>query len=260
MQKYKRKKIQNSKLKKFKILGVFFIFLFIILFGFLGFLIFRVFTLEKFAYVNNKDGDVEIIIIDAPKDKYTKLLINKGFIVESSRNYGQYEIGKLWILGQKDGTKGKLVTETIIKNFSIPVYFWKDGKSSNLNLFQKIKSVLIYNKLTDYDYTLKTTNTPDSFLVNFIDSKTELSSPKLELVDLTGNSHLAENLVNILAIYGVKTTSYLKGYDEKLDCEVSGVNKYLVKIVEQIFSCQKSSSNVDVDLRIRIGKVFADRF
>lgn len=260
MQKYNHKKLQNSKLRKLKIIGILFIFVFIILFGFLGFLIFKVFTLEKFSYVNNDDGNVEIIIIDALKDKYTKSLINKDFIVESSRNYGQYEIGKLWILGQKDGTKGKLITETIAKNFSIPVYLWKDGKSSNLNLFQKIKSILVYSKLTEYDYTLKTTSTPDSFLVNFIDSKTELIFPKLELVDLTGSSHLAENLANILGIYGVKVISYFKGYDEGLDCEVSGVNKYLVKIVEQIFSCRKSHDDVNVDLRIRIGKVFAERF
>lgn len=258
---YKKYKLKKQKsLKANRLLNIIILLTVVISFLILIFGFWKIQTLKKFAYVNNNDGNVEIIFIDALRDKYIKSLINKDFIVQSSRNYGQYEIGKLWILGQKDGTKGKLITETVTKNFSIPIYLWKDGKSSNLNLFQKIKSVLVYNKLTEYDYTFKTINTPDSFLVNFIDSKTELSYPKLELVDLTGSNHLAEKLANILAIYGIKITSYSKGYDKGLDCEVGGIDKDLVEIASKIFSCQKKLDDGGVDLKIRIGKIFAERF
>ena len=254
----KRQGEKRIKNKRIFIYGLvtFLIFLFMLI----VLMIFKMQTLEKFAYVNNSDGNVEVVVIDSTKDKYLKILIDKDFTVESSRNYGQYRIGNLWILGRKDGTYGKLVAETVTKNFAIPIYLWKDGRYSNLNLLQIIKSIFVKNQLFDYDYTLKTTNTPDSVLINFINSEADSSSSKLEIVDLTGSSNLAENIVNILGVYGVKATSYSKGYDENLDCEVSGSNRDLVDVVSKIFSCQKKSDNKETDLRIRIGKVFAGRF
>ncbi|HLD91904.1 MAG TPA: hypothetical protein VI795_00760 [Patescibacteria group bacterium] len=256
--KLKEKRLKGKKNKKVLVFAtvalLFFLFLSFIFF------IFKLQSLKKFAYVSNKDGNVEIIIVDSQKDKYLKMLISKDFNLESSRNYGQYEIGNLWILGQKDGFKGKLIAETVTKNFSIPIFLWKDGRSSNLNLLQRLKSIIVQKELTEYDYVLKTVNTPDTVLVNFIDSEMEFVSPKLEMVDLTGSNSLAKNIVNILGVYGVKTTSYSKGYDENLDCEVSGFNQYLVDTVVKIFSCEKKEKDVNVDLRIRIGKVFADRF
>lgn len=233
---------------------------------FFVFLIFKIQTLKKFAYVNNNGGNVEVIVIDSQKDKYLKILIDKDFNVQSSRNYGQYKIGNLWVLGQKDGFKGKLVAETVTKNFAIPIYLWKDGRYSNLNLFQAIKSSIVQKQLFEYDFTLKNINTPDSVLINFASddsfllSETDVTLPKLEIVDLTGGSNLAENIVNILGVYGVKATSYSKGYDENLDCEIGGFNKTLVDVVSKIFSCQKKLDDGGADLRIRIGKAFVDRF
>lgn len=258
VKRHKEKRIKNVKNKR---ILVFWLVLFLIsALIFFVFLIFKIQTLKKFAYVNNSDGNVEVIVIDSQKDKYLKILIDKDFNVQSSRNYGQYKIGNLWVLGQKDGLRGKLVAETVTKNFAIPIYLWKDGRYSNLNLFQVIKSSIVQKQLFEYDYTLKTTNTPDGVLINFANSETELTSPKLEIVDLTGTNNLAENIVNILGVYGVKATSYSKGYDENLDCEIGGFNKTLVDVVSKIFSCQKKLDDGEADLRIRIGKAFADRF
>ena len=263
VKRHKEKRIKNVKNKR---ILVFWLVLFLIsALIFFVFLIFKIQTLKKFAYVNNSDGNVEVIVIDSQKDKYLKILIDKDFDVKASRNYGQYKVGNLWILGQKDGYRGKLVAETVTKNFAIPVYLWKDGRYSNLNLFQAIKSSIVQKQLFEYDYTLINTDTSNSVLINFAGddslllSETELSSPKLEIVDLTGSSNLAENIVNILGVYGVKATSYSKGYDENLDCEIGGFNKTLVDVVSKIFSCQKKLDDGEADLRIRIGKAFADR-
>jgi hypothetical protein len=264
IKRHKEKRIKSAKNKRIFVFG--FTFFLISALTFFIFLIFKIQTLKKFAYVNNNDNNVEVVVIDSLKDKYIKILIGKDFRVESSRNYGQYKIGNLWILGMKDGFRGKLVAETVTKNFAMPIYLWKDGRYSNLNLLQIIKSLIVQKQLFGYDYTLKTTNTPDSVLINFASddslllSETETVSAKLEIVDLTGSNNLAEIIVNILGVYGVKTTSYSKGYDKDLDCEVGGINKDLVEVVSKIFSCQKELDDGGVDLKIRIGKAFADRF
>ncbi|HCR35608.1 hypothetical protein A2130_00785 [Candidatus Woesebacteria bacterium GWC2_33_12] len=236
-------------------------FLLLIALFFLTFLFFKVKTLDKFTYINNKDGNAEIIVVDPLKDDLIKIFIDKNFNLESSRNFGEYKLASLWILGEKEKYNGKLVTETIVKNFNIPVYLWKDGDSTNLNLYQTIKVFWLFDKKNDYDYSLTSKTVKDSILINFVNPYVAQRMPKVRIENLTGENGVAEDVSKILEIIGFKTADYSKGYDEKLDCEVIGSNKNYNEIVSKIFNCQSFIDlNQTIDLKIRIGKSFSDRF
>lgn len=247
---------------KIKIIKLIMSFVFFLAFVFLAVIFFKVSTLEKFIYVNNKDGNAEIIIVDSKKNNTTKIFIDKDFKLESTRNLGEYKLGSLWILGEKEKYQGKLLSETITKNFAIPIYLWKNEKYSNLNLYQKIKVYLITRRSkNDYDYSLTTKILKDTVLVNFTDPFVADNLPKVRIEDLTGGYGQVNIISKILNIIGFKTVDYFKGYDEKLDCEVIGKNKLYNKIVANIFTCEdKIDLNKPWDLELRVGKIFADRF
>lgn len=260
MQKYNYRKFQNSKQKKLKIIKVYLVVMFVIIIGFLGFLTFRVITLEKFIYINNKDGNAEIIIVDPQKESPTKMFIDKNFLLKSSRNYGEYKLSNLWILSRKEKTKGRLVAETIVKNFSIPIYYWKDGKQTNLNIFQKLKIIFIKNN-NNYNFILESTSLSDNVLIYFIDNNLYSHGPyKMLMEDMTGDKEISYKLSKILETFGVKTTLFKKGYEKNLECQIGGEKQNLVKIVAKILTCEDIIESESFDLRIRVGKVFIDRF
>lgn len=254
MRKYKHRKKLNSHWPLAISLLSFLAFIF------LAFIFFKVSTLDKYAYVNNNDGNVEIFVIDSKQDKYTKILVNKDRIVDSSRNFGEYKIGNLWTLGQKNGYNGKLISETITKNLLIPISLWKNSKSTNLNIFQQIKSKFIEKRVKDYDYVLSSSQLPESIVTAFTDSEISEKEPNIKIMDLTGNVTSAEKITKILSVYGVKIMSFSKGLDNDLDCEVGGKMNKLVNIVAVNLSCAKIATDEEYDLVIRIGKVFSTRF
>lgn len=255
-------KIQKIKKSKNQKQRSFIIFTFVFLtFVFLAFIFFKVATLEKFIYVNNKNGSAEIIISDPQKEAPIKILIDKDFVLESSRNMGEYKLSSLWILGQKEKIDGLLVTETIVKNFGLPIFLWKDGKSSNLNLYQKIKIFSNNFKSDNYDYLLTSKKPNNSILINFTLSDISSYLPKVQIVDLTGSKNIAEKISSTLEVLGFKTVDYSKGYDEELDCEIVGKTKKYTDLVGKIFNCQSVvEENQSIDLKIRIGKIFTNRY
>jgi len=247
---YLKHKSKNTKFKPYKLVVVsIFIFL-IVIFCFISY---KVSSLEKFSYVNNKDGNAEIIVVDPQKDKIVKILIDKDFQLESSRSLGEYRLSSLWVLGQKEKYKGKLVSESIVKNFGIPIYLWKDGDLTNLNLYQRVKVLLLNTRNYNDDYLLNSKTPKDSILINFVHPYVALN--------LTGKKGVTETVSKILETVGFKTVDYSRGYDDKLDCEVVGKNKKYNDIVSKIFDCTNILDlNLYIDLKIRIGKSFSDRF
>lgn len=227
----------------------------------LCFIAYKVLTLERFQFVNNRDDNVEIIVIDNKREDVTKIFIDKNFYVDSSRNFGEYKIGSLWILGRKEKYQGRLVAETITKNFGIPVYLWKDGVSTNLNFFQKIKVLLSNINRGEYDFKLTSRNVKDSILVNFVHPATEGRLPKIRIDDLTGDPEVVNLISKILEVLGFKIVDYSKGFDNSLDCEVIGKSDTYTSILKELFDCKiVVDENQSIDLDIRIGKVFGDRF
>lgn len=218
--------------------------------------------MDKFIFVNNHNNDPEIVVVDAKNNKFIKIIVNKNVVVKTTRGYGEYPIGNLWKLGEKNGVGGRLITEAIIKNFSLPLHLWKDNNNTNLNSLQKTWLFLFKNKLSkDADYYITDPGVSKVMQAYFVDKNKENDNfKKAILTDYSTNSFVVNNLSEILQIYNLKTVVSNKSYDKDIDCQVGGKDEYLVNKISNLFSCQISDSNEDLDLVIKIGGAFAQRF
>lgn len=240
----------------------FIIIIFVFALGLLIFVFFKVATLDKFTYLNKTNDDgAEIIIIDSQNDKLVKLLVPGEVMLDSAHGYGNYKLSSLWKLSEKDKIEGKLVSETILKNFLIPVPLWKNGNSSNLNLFQRIRAVLTEKKTKGYDGTIDSKKISNSILINFVNPTFIDNVPKIDINDLTGDVETATRVSRVVEIIGGKVTSNSKGYDENLDCEVYGGDVQEVRIFALVFDCiEKVEDLGSLDIKIRLGSKFSERF
>jgi len=246
----------NSKIKgqklKVKVIYIFVLILFLV-FSFLIFIFFKVVTLEKFIYVNKaSDGSAEII-----SDSF-KYKIPADTELESARRYGKYKLSSLWQLSEKDEVGGKLITETIVKNYSLPVFLWKDKNKSNLNIYQKIQ-VFFNGKKKNIDFIISSSKIPSSILIQFVDPTFIEVTPKIDVYDLTGSLNTLDRVSKIIEVMGGKITSNSKGYDENLNCEILSNDLKLARIFANILDCKVLESDSST-LRIKLGAKFVDRF
>ncbi len=225
------------------------------------FIWYKVYSLPKFSYVEKSpDNGSFVTIIDSKSDKSVRYKINPDKVLSSSRGLGEYKLESLWILSEKEGYKGSLVSESVTSNFLSPVYLWKNGKSSNLNIFQKIKVFLISKQNIAEEKVLNDFELSNSILINFVNNSIQESGSMVEIEDLTGNSNTVAKISSILGTLGTKVSGYTKGYDENLDCEVSGSDPSIVKEISKIFDCDINSDSDSPNIHIRIGAKFSDRF
>lgn len=255
MQKYNhRKQTKNSRLPL--AIGLLFFSIFI----FLAFVSFRVLTLDKFIYVNRiEGGDAEIVVIDSKSSVNTKFKIDKDIQFQSARGYGEYKLSSLWQLGDREGLGGKLVAESVVKNMYLPVYLWKNEKDSNLSFFQKIKAYFVGSNSSNYEANLSLENIPSSVYINFVDPDLNVENLKIEVQDLTGEYGTIDQISKIIEVSGSKITTNTKGYEENLDCEISGNLKNTVDLFSKVLGCKELHSD-KAGIVIRLGAKFAERF
>ncbi len=251
MRKYKRiepKKNINILLK---------IILFIVLV--VSIFIYKLETIDSYNYINkSKNGDTEVYVVNNKNDSYIKYVISKDTEFESSRNYGMYKNSSLWVLGEKEKIGGRLVAETLLKNMYLPVYLWKDGEKTNLNFFQKIKSMIIEKKSGVSNYELEIDNIPNSVYINF-SSPFINENTKIEVQDLTGEIGMIDKISKIIESLGGKITSNSKGYNPDLDCKVLGKKTEVQDVFKNIFECDIEYQESDHVVLI-LGSKFAERF
>lgn len=228
----------------------------------IGIVSYKLFTIEKFIYINRtKSNDAEIIIVDPLQDKMTKYLVTADTEMNSARGYGNYKLSSLWALSEKDEIRGKLITETILKNYSLPVFLWRNESKSNLSFLQKLKTHFINNKKSDNRLIIGSRKISNSILINFVEKDFVDITPKIDLEDLTGSLNTVENISRTIEIIGGKIASNSKGYEENLDCEIIGKNSKTMQIFVDIFSCDSNiDDSINTDLKIRLGAKFAKRF
>lgn len=252
---------KSRQIRNKRSLPLLLVFLFLT-FIFLVFIFFRVLTLDKFIYVNKTvAGDAEIIIVDSRNDKIIRYLIPAKTELISARGYGNYKLESLWILSQKDRIEGKLIAETISKNYALPIYLWKNEKRTNLTLLQRLKLLMVNRETNKYDLEFKSPKLSNSVLINFVENEFTQITPKIELVDLTGEQDLIEKISNIIEVVGGKIYTNSKGFDEDLDCEVRLKTDEMPRIFSKIFSCENMiDSSISTDIKIKLGVKFAERF
>lgn len=98
-----------------------------------------------FAFKGN-GGDVAISILDPKLDEFTTLIIPGDTQVEVAENYGTLRIKNVWQLGINEGKKGRLLSESISRNFRFPVSLWSDSDAMSLkegSFFTILKFVVI---------------------------------------------------------------------------------------------------------------------
>lgn len=260
MRRSERRKKQNSHwlLAVVRWLGLF-IFL---VFCFLSFTAFKVMTLDKFFYLNKTSaGDGEVIIVDPQKDETLKYLIPAEIEFEASGGYGSYKLSSLWLLSEKDPQSGKLVTDTVVKNFSLPIYLWKNDAKSNLTIYQKIKIFLSVKKNANYEAKITNNKINNSILINFVNSQYLDNVLKIEVEDLTGTQYVIDKVSRIIEVIGSKISNNSKGYDTELDCEIIVKEVKIAEPLNNIFNCKVLiDSLLSSDIKLRLGAKFARRF
>ncbi len=113
---YKRKEEKNKKP-------------FFILFLFLGVLFLAILSArqkeKRVLFVATSENSVHLVNFDFPQKELLIIDIPKNTQVDVSYNLGQWELGSVWKLGEQEKVGGgRLLVDTVRKNFFVPVYLW----------------------------------------------------------------------------------------------------------------------------------------
>lgn len=229
-----------------------------------AFLFFKLFSLEKYSFVyRDKNKDTYIYIVDTKNDMAKKYFVNGNILLDSSRSLGEYSLENLWVLAEKEKIGGELVTKSIVKNFNLPIFYYLNGRDTNMDLYHLIKSRVTISKKYPTDAEINSFLISKSILVDFVDLEVQEGQMGVEITDLTGNSNISEQVSIIINNLGSKVTNFSRGSnDDNLDCEiVSKKEDRFVSMLKFIFDCEVKQHNEDLNyIKLRIGEKFVERF
>ncbi len=233
----------------------------------------------KLAVVTDYGKDVVISLYDSRAGNRTDVVIPGNTQVLAAYGLGTWKLGSLWKLGVDEKIGGSLITRSISKNFSLPVFICWD----NLSLGDKIKTKLfsllnrnskdiIYLKETSYlkktvfldgeSGYLVNTDVPEEVSSLFSDQEEFGSFLKAKITDSTGSYNLANKVGRIIETMGIKVAVISKGSGFEFDCKVVGKNKELVGKAALILGCSQTETKdlTAFDLEIDLGKKFTQGF
>lgn len=102
---------------------------------------------DKVAFVfRGQEGEVGVSILDPKLKDFTTLIIPGETQVDVAENYGSLRIKNVWQLGINEKKKGRLLSETVSRNFRFPLNLWSDNDAASLKdgrFFSILKFVLI---------------------------------------------------------------------------------------------------------------------
>ncbi|MBI3397134.1 hypothetical protein HY045_01515 [Candidatus Woesebacteria bacterium] len=101
----------------------------------LAFLVWNLFFRTRYWRGDNKlnlvvkgpFSSVTILSFDPKSGEINKFIIPGDTEVKVSRGLGNFRLKNIWQLGMDEKLEGKLLAETVAKNFSAPVYVWADS-------------------------------------------------------------------------------------------------------------------------------------
>jgi hypothetical protein len=76
------------------------------------------------AAIAQKDGDILVSVFDPEAESITNIFIPGTTQLSVARNLGTFKLKSIWQLGTNEKVGGKLLAETITKNFHFPVSNW----------------------------------------------------------------------------------------------------------------------------------------
>lgn len=103
---------------------------------------------------------------------------------------------------------------------------------------------------------------PKGLLVVFSDPQISNKATTVKILDASSKVGLAQELGEVIGVFGAKVASVDKVEGEEFDCEVKGKEREIVEKVAKLFSCRKVEETIEggFDLEIAIGEEFARRF
>jgi len=85
---------------------------------------------KTFLVISKESGEVVISVFDPGLEKITNITIPKNTEVDVARQLGRWKLGSVRELGENEDLEGKLLAETIVKHFKLPVAAWADAPAS----------------------------------------------------------------------------------------------------------------------------------
>lgn len=96
-----------------------------------------------------KEGDIIVSVFDPVGESITNIIVPGATQLKVSRQLGIFRAKSVWQLGENEGLGGKLLAETIVKNFNFPVNSWGEENLRGLaggEFLAILKSVLVPGK------------------------------------------------------------------------------------------------------------------
>lgn len=133
----RRNRIETQK-RKGRFLSLFFRFLLPLGLILAVFIFFRVTTRfwngrDKFILVfREANGNVGVTVLDPAASEVTTITVPGDLEVVVSENYGTLRIKNVWQLSLNEKKGGRLLPETVMKNFLFPVFLWASEPGAGL--------------------------------------------------------------------------------------------------------------------------------
>lgn len=249
----------------------------------------------KFSIVTQEvEGDVAITILDPKLIEITILTLPGDTEVSVSHNLGKFPLKSVKQMGINEHLGASLLTDTIRKNFTFPVFLTSEkdvrklsfitspGKN-NLPIGDRIRMHLFARKVPALSVTeinlgesgyLKTKKLTDGTLGHvisgdissrltafFVDNQINTEQTKIYIKDETGSFGVGENFGKVLEVLGGKVIAIDKEATVgEVDCLVAGKNPKVVIKMKQMFGCAVGKNKTDFDLEFTLGKAFSDRY
>lgn len=83
--------------------------------------------------VFEESGDIRVSTFDPEADTIRSVIIPADTEVKVARQLGTWRIKSVWRLGEDEGFDGKLLAETVTKQFKIPVFVWAGSRASGFS-------------------------------------------------------------------------------------------------------------------------------
>ena len=255
---------------------------------------------SKLTLAVNDRNRVLLGVFDPQTSEITTIIIPGSTQVDVSRRLGEMRVSSVWKLGQDENLMGRLLSETITKNFRIPTNYWADGFASGFlgkgsifsALFRKYRTNLSFSdrlrlfffslkvkefKRTEIDLS-KTTFlkekklidgemgyvvnelVPQRIMILASDNLIVKRDLKILLTNATGDVNISEDIGRIIEAMGTKIASVENTKKEEIDCVVTGEDKEIVKRFVLLFGCQPKTGRGNFDIEFKFGTKFADRF
>lgn len=244
---------------------------------------------SKFALVVNKKDVVEVTLFNPKTKGVTTIVIPGATQVKVAGGLGSWKLSSVWQLGINEKRVGELLVKTVVKNFSFPVFAWRDQVSGATNLRPGDRLKLTAFRLTasrnnkseinlsDYENFLKektlldgsrgyvvSGKPPSKLLAIFTDEGLAEKKLKAGIVLGTNAENInQEEISRVIEVMGIKVAAVVKEETPgDFICLVKAKEKSLLQDLARIFSCQKDTSvqSDNFDLKLILGNKFVRNF